>query len=114
MAKLGANVTAIDKAPLAPVVAAMPGVTQPLESAFAMPPQPVDWLCSDVIAYPDRLLSLVHRWIEARAASHIVCTIKFQGPTDHDAAEAFAAIPGAQVLHLFHNNHELTFIWSTC
>ncbi len=59
-----------------------------------MPPEPVDWLCSDVIAYPDRLLALVHRWIEAGAASHIVCTIKFQGPTDHDAAEAFAAIPG--------------------
>ncbi len=28
LAKLGANVTAVDKAPLAPAVAAMPGVTQ--------------------------------------------------------------------------------------
>jgi 23S rRNA (cytidine2498-2'-O)-methyltransferase len=40
-----------------------------------------------------------------------VCTIKFQGATDHDAAAAFAAIPGGRVMHLFHNKHELTFVW---
>ena len=36
------------------------------------------------------------------------------GDTDHDAAEAFAAIPGGQVIHLFHNKHELTFLWGAC
>jgi 23S rRNA (cytidine2498-2'-O)-methyltransferase len=114
LASLGAAVTAVDKAPLDPRVAAMPGVTQQQESAFAMAPEPVDWLFSDVIAYPDRLLALAQRWIEANAARHIVCTIKFQGPTDHDSADAFAAIPGGQVVHLFHNKHELTFLWSAC
>jgi 23S rRNA (cytidine2498-2'-O)-methyltransferase len=74
----------------------------------------VDWLFSDVIAYPDRLLALVRRWIEAGAARHIVCTIKFQGATDHDAADAFAAIPNGRVLHLSHNKHELTFLWVSC
>jgi 23S rRNA (cytidine2498-2'-O)-methyltransferase len=112
LADLGANVIAVDKAPLAPAVAAMPGVTERLESAFGLAPEPVDWLCSDVIAYPDRLLALVRRWIDAGAAKHIVCTIKFQGATDHAAAEAFAAIPGGQVAHLFHNKHELTFLWA--
>ena len=114
LAKLGADVTAVDKAPLAAGVAAMPGVTERLDSAFALPPEPVDWLCSDIIAYPDRLLALVRRWIDAGAARTIVCTIKFQGPTDHDAAEAFAAIPNGQVVHLFHNKHELTFLWGAC
>jgi 23S rRNA (cytidine2498-2'-O)-methyltransferase len=114
LARLGAAVTAIDKASLAASVAAMPGVTQRLDSAFAVPPEPVDWLCSDVIAYPDRLLALVRRWIQAGAARHIVCTIKFQGPTDHDAADAFAAIPGGEVVHLFHNKHELSFLWGAC
>ena len=114
LAKLGADVTAIDKAPLAPNVAAMPGVTERLDSAFAMEPEPVDWLFSDIIAYPDRLLALVRRWIDAGAARRIICTIKFQGPTDHDAADAFAAIPGGQVVHLFHNKHELTFLWGAC
>jgi 23S rRNA (cytidine2498-2'-O)-methyltransferase len=114
LAKLGAHVTAVDKAPLAPTVAAMPGVSERLESAFALAPEPVDWLCSDIIAYPDRLLALVRRWIAAKAARHIVCTIKFQGATDHDAANAFAAIPGGTVMHLFHNKHELTFVWGAC
>ena len=114
LASLGASVTAVDKAPLDPGVAAMPGVSERLDSAFAMAPEPVDWLCSDIIAYPGRLLALVRKWIDAGAARNIVCTIKFQGPTDHDAAEAFAAIPGARVVHLFHNKHELTFLWGAC
>ncbi len=111
LARLGALVTAVDKAPLDPAVAAMAGVTQVLESAFALEPRPVDWLFSDVIAYPDRLLALARRWIEAGAARRVVCTLKFQGATDHDAAEAFAAIPGGRVIHLSHNKHELTFLW---
>jgi 23S rRNA (cytidine2498-2'-O)-methyltransferase len=114
LAKLGADVTAVDKAPLAASVVAMPGVSERLDSAFGMAPEPVDWLFSDIIAYPDRLLALVRRWIEAGATRYIVCTIKFQGATDHDAAEAFAAIPGGQVIHLFHNKHELTFLWGAC
>jgi len=111
LASLGARVTAIDKAPLDPRVAAMPGVVWREGSAFALPPEPVDWLCSDVIAYPDRLLALVRRWIEADAARRIVCTVKFQGETDHAAAAAFAAIQGGRLLHLWHNKHELTFCW---
>jgi 23S rRNA (cytidine2498-2'-O)-methyltransferase len=111
LARLGASVTAIDKAPLDPAVAAMPGVTWRAGSAFAVEPEPVDWLVCDVIAYPRRLLALVERWVASGAARHIVCTVKFQGETDHDAAAAFAAIPGAQLAHLFHNKHELTFFW---
>lgn len=111
LAQLGASVLAVDKAPLAPEVAAIPGVAWRQDSAFAIDPEPVDWLFSDVIAYPERLLAMVRHWIEAGAAKHIVCTIKFQGETAHEAAEAFAAIPGGQVMHLFHNKHELTFLW---
>jgi 23S rRNA (cytidine2498-2'-O)-methyltransferase len=112
IAQLGADVTAIDKAPLAPRVAAMPGVTWREGSAFALAPEKVDWLFSDIIAYPDRLLALVQNWIAAGAPRHIICTLKFQGETDHAAAEAFAAIPGGRVMHMFHNKHELTFAWS--
>lgn len=111
LARLGARVVAIDKAPLDPRVAAMPGVVWREGSAFALAPEATDWLCSDVIAYPDRLLALIERWIAADAARRIVCTIKFQGETDHDAAAAFAAIPGARLHHLLHNKHELTFVW---
>lgn len=112
LAELGARVTSVDKAPLDPRVAARVTVRQ--ESAFGLDPTreaPVDWLVSDVIAYPDRLLRLVRGWIEAGRARRVVCTIKFQGETDHAAAEAFAAVPGGEVRHLFHNKHELTFLW---
>jgi 23S rRNA (cytidine2498-2'-O)-methyltransferase len=112
LAQLGASVIAVDKAGLDPAVTALANIAVRQESAFGLPPEPVDWLFSDVVAYPDRLLALVQRWIEAGAVRHIVCTIKFQGATDHAAAEAFAAIPGAQVAHLFHNKHELTFWWA--
>ncbi len=114
IAQTGASVVAVDKAALDPRVAELPEVTVRRDSAFAMDPAneaPVDWLFSDVIAYPERLLALVQGWIASGKAARILCTIKFQGATDHDAAEAFAAIPGARVMHLFHNKHELTFFW---
>ena len=111
LARLGAQVLAVDRAGLDPGVAAMPGVTVRQESAFGLAPEPADWLFSDVIAYPDRVLGLVQRWIAAGAVRRIVCTLKFQGATDHDAAAAFAAIPCGRVMRLFHNKHELTFAW---
>jgi 23S rRNA (cytidine2498-2'-O)-methyltransferase len=113
LAKLGANVVAVDKAPLDPKVAAMPGVEWLGESAFALEPErigQVDWLFSDVICYPARLLRLVERWRASGLVRNFVCTIKFQGATDHETATAFAAIPGARVLHLHNNKHELTFL----
>lgn len=114
IAQLGAAVLAIDKAPLDPKVMAMAGVTYRQGSAFAEPPAPYDWLFCDVIAYPARSLAMVRQWIAAGTVPRIVCSIKFQGATDHEAAEAFAAIPGGQVLHLCHNKHELTFLWQAC
>lgn len=113
-ASLGAAVTAIDKAPLDPAVRAMPGVTERLVSAFSLDPETeeaVDWLFSDIICYPPRLLALVQRWMAAGKARNILCTLKFQGATDHAAAAGFAAIPGGRLLHLHHNKHELTWMW---
>jgi 23S rRNA (cytidine2498-2'-O)-methyltransferase len=112
LAKLGAHVRAVDKAPLAPEVAAMPGVESVVDSAFALQPEPCDWLFSDIIAYPARLLALVQTWIASGLVRRIVCTVKFQGATDHDTADAFRAIPGARLFHMFHNKHELTFSWA--
>jgi 23S rRNA (cytidine2498-2'-O)-methyltransferase len=119
LARLGARVVAVDKAPLDPAIAAMPGVTVLRQSAFALDPErwraargAAEWLFSDVIAYPERTLRMVRSWIEAGAARRIVATVKFQGQRGHAVADAFAAIPGAAVRHLWHNRHEVTFIWS--
>jgi 23S rRNA (cytidine2498-2'-O)-methyltransferase len=112
LAELGAEVIAVDKAPLEPRIAAMPGVTTRRESAFGLEPRdigPVDWLFSDVVCYPTRLLQLVERWRASGMARNMVCTIKFQGATDHATAALFAAIPGSTQMHLHHNKHELTW-----
>ncbi|HEX4572013.1 MAG TPA: SAM-dependent methyltransferase [Dongiaceae bacterium] len=113
LAKLGARVIAVDKALLDPVIAAMPGIEQRQASAFSITPSslgPVDWLFSDVICYPARLLTLVERWLASGTARNLLCTIKFQGATDHAIARRFAAIPGSRLMHLHHNKHELTWI----
>ena len=113
LAGLGARVISVDKAPLDPRIAALPGVEVRRESAFGLELKSIggiDWLFSDVVCYPRRLLALVERWLAAGTCRNFVCTIKFQGPTDHDTARRFAAIPGSRLLHLHHNKHELTWI----
>jgi 23S rRNA (cytidine2498-2'-O)-methyltransferase len=110
---LGARVLSIDKAPLDPAIARLSNVEQRQESAFALDPKSVgrvDWLFSDVICYPKRLLTTVKKWLEAGTVTRFACTIKFQGDTDFDAMREFAAIPGSHLLHLHHNKHELTWV----
>ena len=106
LAKLGAKVVSVDKAPLDPKVAPLAEFRQ--ESAFGIEPFDVDWLFSDVVCYPERLLALVRRWLPH--ARNLVCTVKFQGKTDHAASREFASIEGARLVHLFHNKHELTWM----
>jgi 23S rRNA (cytidine2498-2'-O)-methyltransferase len=111
--RLGAEVISVDKAALTPEIARLPGVTHLQRSAFSIAPDelgPVDWLFSDVICYPPRLLALIERWRAAGAARRFVCTVKFQGATDHETAKRFAAIAGSRLLHLAHNKHELTWM----
>ncbi|TAN64436.1 MAG: hypothetical protein EPN20_08330 [Magnetospirillum sp.] len=113
LASTGARVISIDKAPLAPSIAALPNVDHRLGSAFGLEPAevgPVDWLCSDVICYPERLWRLVERWRDSGLARNFICTLKFQGATDHATARLFASVPGSRLLHLSHNKHELTWM----
>jgi 23S rRNA (cytidine2498-2'-O)-methyltransferase len=106
--RLGADVLSVDKAPLSEQTKFSARVRYLDESAFALKPkEKVDWLFSDIICYPDRLFELVERWREW--ARNMVCTIKFQGPTDLAAIEKFLTIPGSSVRHLAVNKHELTW-----
>lgn len=111
--QLGARVIAIDKAPLEPRILALPGIEQRQESAFALDPRDVgqvDWLFSDVVCYPKRLLTLVEKFLAAGTVRNFLCTIKFQGATDFETQQRFAAIPGSRLLHLHNNKHELTWV----
>jgi 23S rRNA (cytidine2498-2'-O)-methyltransferase len=111
--KLGARVISVDKAALDERIARLPGVEHRRVSAFALDLRtigPVDWLFSDVVCYPQRLLTLVEKWLATGSVSRFVCTIKFQGATDFETAQRLAAIPGSRLLHLHHNKHELTWL----
>lgn len=110
---LGARVVSVDKAPLDDRLTGLPGIEMRRESAFGLDPRsvgPVDWLCSDVICYPERLLGLVERWIALGQVRRFVCSVKFQGATDFATLQRFAAIPGSRLMHLHHNKHEVTWV----
>ena len=113
LASCGSRVISVDKAPLAAHIAAMPNVHYVQSSAFALEPEElgqVDWLCCDVACYPNRLLKMIRRWLEAGNCRNFVCTVKLQGEPDQHSLSALAAVPGARLIHLSHNRHELTWI----
>ena len=113
LARTGAEVIAVDRAPLAPEVGELADVRARRASACGLEPEaigPVDWWCSDIVAYPDRLLGLVTRWLDSGLVRNLVCTVKFQGATDHAVAARFASLPDAQLFHLSQNKHELTCV----
>jgi 23S rRNA (cytidine2498-2'-O)-methyltransferase len=111
--KLGATVTAIDRSPLAPDLMTKPNITFLKHDAFTLKPAdfgPVDWVCSDVICYPPRLLEWIREWLDSDLCQNFICTIKMQGAADHETTRAFADIPGSRVVHLTANKNELTWI----
>lgn len=115
MHSLGAQVVAVDKAPLDPAIAALPGVSSMQQSAFALDPltldEGFDWVLSDVACYPDRAYALIMKWIESGKAGQLIFTIKLQGKTDLQALEQFRHIPNSMITNLFYNKHEATFFY---
>ena len=115
LGQLGCEVYSVDKAPLEERVAALPGVHFLQQSAFGLEPSSlpdIEWLFSDIICYPARLYDLIDRWIRETRVKHVIATVKFQAETDMETTAKLAQIEGARLLHLHHNKHELTFMWT--
>lgn len=113
LTELGAKVFAVDRAELAPALMKNPLVKFLQHDAFTLKPQEignVDWVFSDVICYPERLLEWILKWLEYNPNLNMICTIKIQGETDWNLIKKFANIPQSRVLHLNYNKHELTWI----
>jgi 23S rRNA (cytidine2498-2'-O)-methyltransferase len=107
----GGAVTAVDKAPLEKRIAELPRVSVLNESAFGLAPnriEKVDWFFSDIICYPERLLTLVGHWREA-GVKNFVCTIKYQAETDFAVTHQFLEKFGGKIIHQHHNKHEVTW-----
>lgn len=111
--QLGADVIAIDRAPLAESIAALDRITFLKKDAFTLRPEElgsVDWIFSDVICYPEKLLEWVHKWLIVCPEANFICTIKFQGNGGYEVVKEFEKIKGSFVVHLSHNKHELTLV----
>ncbi|MBX9923339.1 MAG: SAM-dependent methyltransferase [Rhabdochlamydiaceae bacterium] len=110
--QLGSKVIAVDRALLDPSVSSLPNVTCLKKDAFSLKPMDfpkLDWIFSDLICYPEKLLAWLNQWLEINAKINFVCTLKFQGEGDRDIIKEFEKIAGSHIVHLFHNKHELTW-----
>jgi 23S rRNA (cytidine2498-2'-O)-methyltransferase len=113
LANLKADILCVDRSPLTPGVAAMPGVHFKSGDAFAITPSnagPFDWIFSDVACYPEKLLEWLTPWIDSGKCKNFICTLKFQGDNSYTIAHEFVKIPGSRLIHLGYNKHELTWI----
>ena len=109
----GAEVFAVDRAELAPSLMKNELVTFLAHDAFTLKPEDLgefDWVISDVICYPERLLEWIKMWLASGKTKKMICTIKMQGEINWPLIAEFAAIPNSRIVHLNYNKHELTFM----
>ena len=114
--RCGAHVTAVDRAPLAPRLMRDPQVQFVQGDAFGWRSDvPLDWVVSDVIAYPQRVLELVDAWCRPQGARRVVLQMKFKGGPDWGLiaqARAQAAAQGyvLRAKHFFNDKNEVTWM----
>lgn len=114
----GIHVTAVDRARLDPKLMKDPRVTFVQGDAFTFEPENghVDWMVSDIIAYPDRVLELIHLWCGKELAQNMIITMKFQGttPSWEDLDDALQVAKSysyaARAKHFFNNKNEVTLM----
>lgn len=106
------KVISVDKAPIEKRIMDLGRIDFRQESAFGLDPKDfgeIDWFCSDIICYPERLLNLVNRFRDSGKVKNFVCTIKYQAETDWEKTLKFLEIPNSRIVHLHHNKHEVTW-----
>lgn len=111
----GARVTAVDRSPLRQDLMAHPNLEFRKADAFKYRPDdpPVDWMMSDVVAFPQRMIELLDTWVGQRLCRRFVVTIKFRGQEDYPLLEAIKTTlrrRGAPFLlrRLLSNKNEVT------
>jgi 23S rRNA (cytidine2498-2'-O)-methyltransferase len=111
------KIIAVDRAKLDPRLMNHPQVEFVQGDAFTFrPSQQVDWMMSDIIAYPERIVELLESWCSNRLATRMVVTVKFQGDTPSWEAMkqamhvANAHNYRARAKHFFNNKNEVTLM----
>ncbi|MBN8221016.1 MAG: hypothetical protein J0L53_08820 [Spirochaetes bacterium] len=114
-ATLGAQVTMIDRSPPdAGLLKKFPRLRFIAGDGLKPPRAELEHavvILSDMACEPAKLLPAVQSWITLPHVRAMICTLKFHGLSDKRVIAAFAAIAGAKIYHLWHNGHELTWVW---
>lgn len=121
---------AVDRSPLQPALMKDDGVTFIKGDAFRYSPpwsdpvskesasnrEGLSWMVSDVVAYPERVVELVHQWGHQRWADKMIITMKFQGSEvdwnaiDEATAKARSSGYTLRAKHFFSNKNEVTLM----
>lgn len=112
--ELDCEVIAVDRSKLSENLMKDPKVEFIKHDAFTLSLDQLgkfDWIFSDVICYPERLLEWVKKIIERKITKKMICTIKLQGEIDWAVIDAFASISNSFVHHLCYNKHELCWFY---
>jgi len=110
----GAKVVAVDRSPLRADLMDHPRLTFVRGDAFRYEPDaPVDWLLSDVIAFPLRSVELLEQWLGNGWCRHFCVTIKFRGTDDYPKlaeikSRLLATGADFYLRRLTHNKNEIT------
>ncbi len=89
----GATVIALDRSALEDELMADEKVTFLKEDAFKFEvSEVVDWVISDIICTPERILELIDYWVVGENCKNFVFTIKFQGQSDYGILKKFKEI----------------------
>lgn len=107
------KVYSVDRAALDPKISRIPNIKHVIGDAFQVAPadyKDCDWVFSDIICTPERLLTLVKNWQDQSNVKNFMCTIKFKGPCDFDIMREFLKIEHSRIIHLYHNKNEVTWI----
>ena len=107
------KVYSVDRAALDPKIALISNIQHVIGDAFQVAPseyKDCDWVFSDIICTPARLLTLVQNWQDQSSVKNFMCTIKFKGPCDFDIMREFLKIKSSRIIHLYHNKNEVTWI----
>lgn len=89
----GAQVTAVDRSPLRSDLMRRQGLCFVKGDGFSHRPQAaVDWLLSDIIAFPERSIDLIDRWVSNRWCRRFIVSVKFKGTDDYLRLETLKRI----------------------
>lgn len=113
LAQMAGRVISVDTVALDEKAANLKNVDFIKKDAFKIAPTdigPLDWLFSDIICEPSKLLELVNLWKASGLVKNFICTIKFKGSVDFQVISKFQDFPNSEIFHLNANKHELTWV----